>query len=327
MTHVKLVRFLVAAAVGLGSLLAAAPAYAEVLHDDVTPGTFSAPSKDADMKVILMATISFDVASGQKTYVNGNLTFANANIATLVDASVACAVGASTGGSVVHNENIGPGRQTSVAISARMLATAPYAGTMYCRLYAWVSSLSSTPSTFQVTRGELEVGRRSVPGGIQAASNNQVTTVGNPVWTPVIPGSATAGNVTGLWQAPAGATALTVFGDLSMTKCRTGDAYGCPATSPTADTKVLVTLYATQFQSNGAVCGTPATYSTTLTISDARRHDVAYTNLPSVPVATGGLCVPKFSIYLKSQVTSGGAAVTHGRATAGEMGVVFVLPT
>ncbi|GAB3433849.1 hypothetical protein [Flindersiella endophytica] len=324
----KVVRFLVAAAVGLGSLLVTgAPAYAEVLHDDVTPGTFSAPSKDGDMKVYHLATISFEVASGQRTYVNGNLTFANADIPTLVDASVSCAVGASTAGSVVHNENIGPDRQPSVAISARMLAAAPYAGTMYCRLYAWVSSLRSTPSTFSVTRGELEVGRRSVPGGIQAASTNQVTTIGNPVWTPVIPGSASAGSVTGLWQPPAGTSALTVFGDLSLTKCRTGDAYGCPPTSSTTDTKVVTTLYVTQFNSDGSVCGTPATYSTTLTISDARRHDVAYTNLPSVPVATGGLCVPKFSIYLKSQVTSGGAAVTHGRATAGEMGVLFVLPT
>jgi hypothetical protein len=323
----KLLRPLVAALVILGALLVVGPAYAEVLRDDVTPGTYSAPSKDGDMKAYHLATISFDVASGQRTYVSGSLTFANANIATLVDASVSCAVGASTGGSVVHGENIGPGRQSSAAVSARLLATAPYAGTMYCRLYAWVSSLSSTPSTFAVTAGRLEVGRRNVPGGVQAASNNQVTTVGNPVWTPVIPGSASAGSVAGLWQAPAGTSSLTVFGDLSLTKCRTGDEYGCPASSPTSDAKVVTTLYVTQFNSDGSTCGDSKTYSATLTISDLRRHDVAYTNLPSVPVATGGLCVPKFSIYLKTAVTSGGAAVTHGRATAGEMGVLFVLPT
>jgi hypothetical protein len=323
----KLLRPLIAALIAVGSLLTAAPAHAEVLRDDVTPGTYSAPSKDGDMKAYHLATISIDVASGQRTYINGTLTFANANIATLVDASVSCGVGASTAGSVVHGENVGPGRQASVAVSARLLAAAPYAGTMYCRLYAWVSSLSSTPSTFAVTAGHLEVGRRSVPGGVQAASNNQVTTVGDPVWTPVIPGSASAGSVTGLWQAPAGTSSLTVFGDLSLTKCRTGDKYGCPATSPTSDTRVVTTLYVTQFNSDGSTCGASKTYSATLTISDLRRHDVAYTNLPSVPVATGGLCVPKFSIYLKTQVTSGGAAVTHGRATAGEMGVLFVLPT
>ena len=237
----KLLRSLVAVLVVLAALLVTGPAYAEVLRDDVTPGTYTAPSKDADMVAYHLATISIEVASGQRTYINGTLTFADANIATLVDASVSCGVGASTAGSVVHGENIGPSRQPSVAVSARLLATAPYAGTMYCRLYAWVSSLSSTPSTFAVTRGHLEVGRRSVPGGVQAASTNQVTNLGDPVWTPVIPGSATAGGVTGLWQAPAGTSSLTVFGDLSLTKCRSGDKYGCPATSPTADTRVVTT--------------------------------------------------------------------------------------
>lgn len=323
----KPLRFLVTAIVVAGGLLAGGPASAEVLRDDVSPGTFSAPSKDADMKAYHLATISIDVASGQRTYINGTLSFANANIATLVDSAVSCGVGASSAGSVVHGENIGPNRQPSAAVSARLLAAAPYAGTMYCRLYAWVRSLSSTPSTFAITDGHLEVGRRSVPGGVQAASNTQITTVGNPVWTPVIPGTATAGNVTGLWQAPAGASSLNVFGDLSLTKCKTGDPYGCPATSPTTDTRVVTTLYVSQLNSDGSLCRPSATYSTTLTISDLRHHDVAYTNLPSVPIATGGLCVPKFSIYLKTQVTSGAAVATHSRAVAGEMGVLFVLPT
>lgn len=318
----KLHRFLITAILVAGAVLAGGTAHAEVVYDAVTPATYTAPD---ELKAFEVATINFSVASGQKIYVYGDLQFGDASKRTLVDASVTCAVGASIGGKVVHNENIGSGAQASVSLVARMLATAPYAGTMYCRLYAWVATLSGSSSTVRVTGGELKIGRRSVPGGIQATSNNQVMIAGDNVYTPVIPGSATAGSVTGLWQAPAGASSLTVFGDLSMTKCRTGDAYGCPSSSPTSDSNASTTLYVTQFNSNGSVCDTN-TYTDATTISDERRHDVTYTAL-TVPVATSGTCVPKFSIYLNSRVTSGGAVVTHGAATAGAMGVLFVLPT
>lgn len=318
----KLHRFLITAILVAGAVLAGGTAHAEVVYDAVTPATYTAPD---ELKAYEVATINFSVASGQKIYVYSDLQAGDASKRTLVDASVTCAVGASIGGKVVHNENIGSDAQASVSLVARMLVTAPYAGTMYCRLYAWVATLSGSSSTVRVTGGELKIGRRSVPGGIQATSNNQVTTVGNPIYTPVIPGNATAGSVTGLWQSPAGASSLTVFGDLSMTKCRTGDAYGCPTSSSTSDSKVSTTLFVTQFNSNGSVC-VSNTYTAAATISDERRHDVNYTAL-TVPVATSGTCVPKFSIYLKTQVTSGGAVVTHNAATAGAMGVLFVLPT
>lgn len=320
----KLHRFLITAALVVAAVVTGGTAHAEVVYDAVTPATYTAPS---ELKAINVATINFDVASGQKIYVYGVLSFADASKRTLVDASVSCAVGSSVGGSVVHNENIGSGAQASATIVARMLATAPYAGPMYCRLYAWVATLSGSSSTVRVTGGHLKIGDRSVPGGVQGASENFVATTSQAVWTPSIPGNTSAGSVTGLWQPPAGTTNLNVFGDLSMTKCRTGDAYGCPSSSPTADSTVRTTLFVTQFNSDGSVCRPSTTYTATAVISDERRHDVTYTNTPTVPVVTGGLCVPKFSIYLKTQVATGGAVVTHGRATAGEMGVLFVIPS
>lgn len=318
----KLHRFLITAFLVVGAVFSGGPAHAEVIADTVTPVTFTAPDELVAHQV---ASINFSVASGQKIYVYSDLSFGSASKRTLVDASVTCAVGASVGGKVVHNENIGSGAQASVTIVSRMLATAPYAGTMYCYLYAWVATLSGTSSTVRVTGGELKIGRRSVPGGVQATSNNQVMSVGTPVWTPRIVGGASAGSATGLWEPPVDASSLTVFGDLSMTKCRTGDAYGCPSSSSTSDSGVSTTLFVTQFNSSGTVCKT-TTYTDPTVISDERRHDVTYTAL-TVPIQSLGSCVRKFSIYLKSQVTSGGAVVTHNAATAGAMGVLFVLPT
>jgi hypothetical protein len=320
----KLRQFLITAVLVVGAVLAGGPAHAEVVHDTVTPATYTGPAQQ--LKAYEIATINFSVASGQRIYVYGDLQAGNASRHSLVDISVTCAVGSSIGGKVVHGENIGAGAQSSVSLVGRMLVTAPYAGPMYCRMYVWVASLTPAgSSTVQVTGGELKIGRRSVPGGVQATSNNQVTTTSKAVWTPVIPGSATAGSVTGLWVPPADASSLTVMGDLSLTKCRTGDEYGCPSSSPTTDSKVSTTLFVTQFNASGTVCKT-STYTASTTISDLRRHDVTYTAL-TVPIQSLGTCVRKFSIYLKTQVTSGGAVATHGAATAGAMGVLFVLPT
>jgi len=308
----------------------AEPAAAEVLRDDVTPASYSAPKYNDPMRQIALATVNIGVVAGQLTYVSGVIYFANASGVTLVDASVQCLNGTASAGKVVHGENIfssGSSGQQSVAVTARLLARSTSGGVLSCSLYAFVRSLGVNPTTFSVTAGHIEIGRRSVPGGVQAGSTQQLASIGSPVWTPTITGSAALPGYTGLWRAPSGATTLNVISNLSLTTCKkNGDSYGCPGYDGTSGSTVRTTLFVTQFNSNGTVCRQTAD-SKDAVITDAQHHDVAYHQIPSVTVLTGGTCVPVFSIYMKTQVHSGRPTTTHDPAPAGEMGLVFVLPT
>ena len=325
----RTVSVIAAMAVFSGIVLTASPAAAEVTYDAITPGTYTAPAYNQPMRTITMANVNIDVAAGQRTYVSGYLTFANPTVVTLVDSGVQCVNGGVSAGRVVHGENVFPSsynQQHAVSVTARLLATSSTTGVLSCTLYAYVRSLGVNASTFSITGGHLQIGRRSVPGGVQAASTEQLARTGSPVWTPYIRGSASVPGYTGLWRAPSGTTSLNVISNVSLTVCkRNGDQYGCPGADGTSGASVRTTIFVTQFNSDGTVCRQTSDPKTA-SISDAQHHDVAYHHLPSVAVATSGLCVPVFSIYMRLEVLSGRPVVTHHAAPAGEMGLVFVLP-
>jgi hypothetical protein len=311
-------------------VVAGEPAAAEVLRDDVTLATYTAPKYDDPMRQITLAGVSISVAAGQHTYVSGVVYFANASGVTLVDASVQCVNGTGSAGKVVHGENIFPASasdQHSVAVTARLLADSTISGALSCTLYAFVRSLGVNTTTFSITAGHIEIGRRSVPGGVHAGSTQQLSSVGNPVWTPTITGTATLPGYTNLWRAPAGATTLNVITTLSLTTCKkNGDSFGCPGYDGRSGSTVRTTLFVTQFNSNGTLCQPSYTDAKDTVITDAQHHDVAYHQIPDVKILTTGTCVPIFSIYMKTQVLSGRPATTHDPAPGGEMGVVLVLP-
>lgn len=317
-----------AAAVVIGS--AATPvSAAEVLYDTVTPhNPYAAPKKGAPYAEYALAAVTINVAAGQRTYVSGVLAFASSTVGSIVDTSVQCKNGANNAGKVVHGENVGTGYQPSATISGRLLATSASAGTLVCTLYAYAHSLATAASSFSITSGHIEIGTRNVPGGVQAASAQQLATVGHPVRTPVIVGTETLPGYSGLWRAPAGSTKLNIFADQSITACKTSgdEVYGCPAGTSGSSSAVHTSLIATQFTSGGGVCKT-TTYPVSRTVTTKIHHDVFYHNIPNLEILTTGTCEPIFSIYLKLDVTSGQAAVTNKAAPTGEMGVIFVLPT
>lgn len=320
-----------AMAVFASVVMTASPAAAaEVLYDEITPGTYTAPAYNQPMRQITMAAVSINVTAGQITYVSGYLTFANPTVVTLVDSSVQCLNGGASAGKVVHGENIFPSSynaQHAASVTGRLLATSSTTGVLSCTLYAFVRSLGVNASTFSITGGHLQIGRRSVPGGVQAASTERLARVGSPVWTPYITGSASLPGYTGLWRAPTGTTTLNVISNVSLTVCkRNGDKFGCPGADGTSGASVRTTIFVTQFNSNGTVCR-QTTDPKTAVISDAQHHDVAYHQIPSVAVLTSGSCVPVFSIYMRLDVLSGRPVATHNAASAGAMGLVFVLPT
>jgi hypothetical protein len=314
------------AAVALLTLQTPASA-AEVLRDDVTPHSYQAPAHNDPFLQVAVGAVSINATAGQVTYVSGVISFANAGVRTLVDTSVQCANGASNAGRVVHGENIGGDTQSSASVTARLLARAPSTGILACTLYVYSRSLGAA-STFSVTGGHILIGTRSVPGGVQAAASQQIAKLNSPVWTPRIAGTVTAGSYTNLWQAPAGATSLNIFADLSLTVCATGgsDDFGCPAASTTGTGTAHTTLIITQFTAAGAVCTPIITDPLTSTIPYLLHHDVAYHNLPSVAIQTTGGCAPLFSIYVKVEVSTSRAVLTNTTAPSGEMGLVFVLP-
>ncbi|WP_163506383.1 hypothetical protein [Fodinicola acaciae] len=302
---------------------------AEVLYDTVSPASsYRAPEEGADYAAYPLAAISINVAAGQRTYVSGVLAFASSTVGSIVDTSVQCKNGTNDAGKVVHGENIGTNYEPSAAISGRLLATSATSGTLVCTLYAYAHSLATAATRFSITSGHIEVGSRSVPGGVQAASTQQLASVGSPVWTPRIVGTESLPGHSNLWRAPAGSTSLNVFADQSITACKTsGDSvYGCPSGTTGSSSAVHTTLYATQFTSTGGVCRT-STYAVSRIVTTTLHHDVFYHNIPTVPVLASGGCVPVFSIYLKIEVSSGQDAVANDAAPTGEMGVLFVLPT
>ncbi|WP_163506382.1 hypothetical protein [Fodinicola acaciae] len=308
---------------------APAAAAGEVLYDTVAPATsYRAPQKGAAFAVYPLAAVTINVVAGQRTYVSGVLAFSSTNLGSIVDASVQCGNGPRNAGKVVHGENVGTNYQRSTTITARLLATSTARGTLVCRLYAYAHSLGTPATRFSITSGHLEVGRRSVPNGVQVVSGQQLAKAGHAVWTPRVTGNASVRGVSNLWRLPAGTKNLNVFADQSITVCKTsGDGkYGCPGGTRGSSAAVRTTLIATQFTSTGAVCQT-RTYPVSRTVSTALHHVVFYHNIPNVAVRTTGGCVPVFSIYLKTEVRSGQAVVTNKAAPTGEMGVLFVLPS
>jgi hypothetical protein len=307
---------------------AAAAAATEVVYDAVSPASsYRAPQKGAAYAAYPLAAIRINVAAGQRTYVSGVLAFSSGNLGSIVDASVQCKNGAKNAGKVVHGENVGTNYQRSAVITARLLATSTARGTLVCTLYAYAHSLGKPATRFSITSGHVEVGRRSVPGGVQVVSAQQLAKAGHSVWTPRVTGNASVRGVTNLWRLPAGTRNLNVFADQSITVCKTsGDGkYGCPSGTRGSAASVRTTLVATQFTSTGAVCQT-RTYPLSRTVSTTLHHDVFYHNIPNVAVRTTGGCVPVFSIYLKLDVRSGQPVVTNKAAPTGEMGILFVLP-
>ncbi|WP_394834268.1 hypothetical protein LVJ94_47995 [Pendulispora rubella] len=302
-----------------------AAAVADVLRDDVAANQeFRSPASSDPMRQINLAAVTVTMAAGSARYITSNLRFGKATIHTLVDNDVTCRDSA---GAVVqrfvHGENIDiPGGAYDVApITTRLLFTAPRAGTYTCTLSAWMRSLGAA-GRVTVLSGFVEV-VRSVSGGAQGETARQTIAVqGTPAWTPVVPGTATLPDVAGkLWQAPAGTTRITAFGDIGLTSCRADEGAPCPSSSTDTGSKARTQLVVTQFKSDGSVCDTTVDSQDT-TIPKVQHHKVLYHHLPGVAVKTGDGCVPVFSIYVKTERLSGSPLYVHGP----DESVAFVIP-
>lgn len=316
----------IALAMAAGGLLLTQEASAETLRDDVTPASYRAPAYNAPMLNVKVGSVTVNLAAGQAAYINSNLRFGNASTRILVDNQVECFNNKGTSvRKLLRSQNVyaaGNGALSNVSLTTRFLLPTTVAASFRCDLSVWTRSLGAA-GRFSMTSGFVEVAGK-YRGTAQAATTARaVVTKATPVWAPTVAGSASVPKHSGLWQAPSGATSLSVFGDFQLTTCYGKDKAPCPVTK--IDGKgslVRTTLIATQFKSDGSVCKT-STVSDDVRIPQYVHHQPVYLNNPKVPVVTGAGCLPVFSIYVKHQLLADHPYYVHGKS---DDGVINVFP-
>jgi len=313
-------------AVAATGLLLTHDATAATTRDDVTPANYRAPAYNAPMVNIKVASVTVSLSAGQAAYINSSLKFGDASTRILVDNQVECFNSKGTSvRKLLRSQNVyaaGNGALSTVSLTTRFLLPTQTAASFRCDLSVWTRSLGAA-GRFNLKSGFVEVAGKYV-GTTQAANTGRsVVTKAAPVWTPTVKGSASVPKHSGLWQAPGGATSLSVFGDVQLTTCYGKDKAPCPVTK--IDGKgslVRTTLVATQFKSDGSVCKT-STISDDTRIPQYVHHQPVYLHNPKVPVVTGGGCLPVFSIYLKHQLLADHPYYVHGTS---DDGVISVFP-
>lgn len=315
-----------ALAVAASGLLLTQEATATSTRADVKPASYRSPAYNAPMLNVKVASVTFSVAAGQAAYVNSNLRFGNATTRILVDNQVECFNSQGTSvRKLLRSQNVyaaGSGSLSTVSLTTRFLLPTTTAASFRCDLSLWTRSLGAAGRVSLIS-GFVELAGKYV-GTTQAANTGRsLVTKATPVWTPTVTGTASVPKHTGLWQAPGGATSLSVFGDVQLTTCYGKDKAPCPVTA--IDGKgslVRTTLIATQFKQDGTVCKT-STVSRDTRIQQYVHHQPIYLHNPKVPVVTGGGCLPVFSIYLKHQLLADHPYYVHGRS---DDGVISVFP-
>lgn len=313
--------------VAAGGLAAARVATADTLRDDVTAAQYRAPASSDPMRQINLATVTVTLSKGQTAYLNGNLRFGKATTRILVDNQLQCFTpGGSSARKLLRAQNIYPdgnGSLSKVSLTSRFLLTASTAGTYRCDLSAWMRSLGAA-GRVTVSSGFAEVAGKYSGTAAAATTGRSLVASGKAAWTPVVTGKGSVPGHGSLWQAPAGTTALSVFGDSQLTTCYGKDKPPCPQTPIDGKGSVARTsLVVTQFKKDGSVCDSSTTTLDTR-IHQYVHHKPVYIHDPKVTIASGGGCVPLFSIYVKHQLRSGHPYYVHGPA---EDGVISVFAT
>ncbi|GIG70282.1 hypothetical protein [Phytomonospora endophytica] len=315
-----------AVAVAAAGLLLTQEATALSSRADVKPASYRSPAYNAPMLNVKVASVTFNVAAGQAAYINSSLKFGNATTRILVDNQVECFNNKGTSvRKLLRSQNVyaaGNGALSTVALTTRFLLPTATAASFRCDLSLWTRSLGDA-GRVGLMSGFVEVAGKYAGTTQAATTGRSLVTKSAPVWAPAVKGSASVPKTTGLWQAPGGATSLSVFGDAQLTTCYGKDKAPCPVTAnDKKGSLVRTTLVATQFKKDGSVCKT-STVSSDVRIPQYVHHQPVYLHNPKVPVLTGSGCLPVFSVYLKHQLLADHPYYVHGSS---DDAVVSVIP-
>jgi hypothetical protein len=249
------------AALGVVDVGAASAAPNQDFGPVVITGVPKAPpvGTPATQKVVPLATIETEVASGATAYVYSELHAYDADQVNLIDNEVRCSgAGASN---VVMGENVlsptGDPAHTNITIVTRFLVSATTSGALTCTLYLRTASTSAFVAQETVS-GNLRFASTSVGEDVNGVAIQKSLPAGD---IPV-PGTVTTPVVDR--TLPAGYTKLAVIADVEYHRCASG--YSCPTTW----SKARFTLTATT--SGGTGCASAPVAQTEETVVRGVNH-------------------------------------------------------
>jgi hypothetical protein len=241
------------------------------------PDRTKTPPERPTQKVVPLATIDTQVASGATAYVYSELRAYDADQANLIDNEIRCSgAGASN---VVMGENVLPSTHSDPAlrdikIINRFLVTASTSGTLSCTLFLRTASTSSSVAK-ETVEGTLRFASTAVGGDVNGKAVQRSLPVGNlPVTSSTVAPVVTA-------TLPAGYRTAAVIADVEY--------HRGPETSPESTvhhSRARFTLTVTT--SGGANCASAPVARTEETVVRMVNHAAIplYTKVPINPGCT-----------------------------------------